>query len=238
MPLYLQLRDILASRITEGSLEPGDALPSERQLCEHFGLSRTTVREALRELTQLGLISTVPGRGAFVSSSQPALAVEVSLRGFTTDGRQRDLESSSKLLGAGLITSPPPALVGKMALGPDGELVQLEQLQLVNDMPLALHTIYLNHRFCPNILQRNLGHASVFELLRSAYDLTLAHAEEEAYATLANEREMEFLELPHPSAVLRTECTTYLETGEVIEFAEASYRGEWYRLKVAIERLG
>jgi len=54
IPLYLQLKDLLASRITEGLLQPGDALPSERQLCEEFGLSRTTVRGALRD--RLGML--------------------------------------------------------------------------------------------------------------------------------------------------------------------------------------
>lgn len=237
-PLYLQLRDILAAQIAGGSLEPGDALPSERQLCEDFDLSRTTVREALRELTQSGLISTVPGRGAFVKSRQPELAVEVSLRGFTADVCRGEMILSSTLLGVELLSSPPLSLVEEMALEPDDTVVKLERLLLVDDVPLALHTAYLAHRFCPNILQRNLSQVSVLELLRTEYDLTLAHAEEEVYATLADEREMELLELTYPSAVLRTERITFLDTGHVIEFAQASYCGEWYRLKVTIDQLG
>jgi DNA-binding GntR family transcriptional regulator len=74
--------------------------------------------------------------------------------------------------------------------------------------------------------------------LRTEYGLDFSHAEEEAYAALANEREMEHLDISYPSAVLRTERVTFLDTGDVIEFASASYCGEWYRLKVAIERLG
>jgi GntR family transcriptional regulator len=226
------------SRITEGLLEPGDALPSERQLCDDFGLSRTTVREALRQLAQLGMISTVAGRGAFVSSSQPELAVRVSLRGFPADLCRQGMEPSNKLLGTKLVKSPSPSLVDRMALDPDDEVVVLEQLRLVDDTPLALHTHHVNHRFCPDLLRRNLSHVSVFELLSTAYDLTPAYAEEEAYATLANERETELLELSHPCAVLRTERTTFLDSGDVIGFTETSYRGEWYRLKVAVERVG
>lgn len=237
-PLYLQLRDILASRITEGSLGPGDALPSERQLCDDFGLSRTTVREALRQLARLGMTSTVPGRGAFVRSSRPELAVRVSLRSFVAELCRQGMEPSSKVLGAKLIESPSPSLIDRMALEPGDEVVKLEQLGWVDDMPLALHTHHLNHRFCPGILRRNLSQAPVFDLLPIAYDLTLAYAEEEAYATLANERERELLELSHPCAVLRTERTTFLDTGDVIGFTEASYRGELYRLKVAVERMG
>jgi GntR family transcriptional regulator len=188
-------------------------------------------------LAQSGLISTIPGRGAFVKSLQPELAVQISLAGFTADVRRQGMVPSTTLLGAELLTSPPLHLVDKMGLEPYDDLVKLERLRRVNDVPLALHTIYLNHRFCPHILQRNLSQESVFELLRTEYHLTLAHAEEEAYATLAKEREMELLDLPYPSAVLRTERTTFLDTGDVIEFALASYCGEWYRLKVAVERV-
>lgn len=236
-PLYLQLRDILASQIIEGLLGPGDALPSERQLCDEFDLSRTTVRQALRGLAQMGLISTVPSQGAFVNARRPELAVPVSLDGFTAEIRREGLMPSSTLLDAELVKSPSPHLVDQMALEPDDELVKLERLRLVNDVPLALHTVHLNRRFCPDILQRNLSQESVFELLRTEYRLSLSHAEEEVYATLADEREMELLNLSYPSAVLRSKRTTFLDTGYVIELALASYCGEWYRLKVAIEWL-
>ena len=66
IPLYLQRKDLLASRITEGLLQPGDALPSERQLCGELGLGRTTVRGALRD--RLGvLLEGRVGRARLVS---------------------------------------------------------------------------------------------------------------------------------------------------------------------------
>jgi len=234
-PLYLQLKDLLASRITDGLLQPGDALPSERQLCEEFSLSRTTVREALRELSNQGLIRTVPGRGAFVATSQFDLTVRVSLAGFTGDVRREGMTPSSRLLGARLVVSPSPALIKEMGLQPGDELVRLERLRLVNNTPLALHVVYLNHRLCPQILQHNLTAESVFQLLRNEYGLRLVQAREQVYAALANQQELELLNLAYPAAVLRTERTTLLDTGEVIEFALATYCGEWYRLDMLLE---
>lgn len=237
IPLYLQLKDLLASQIEEGILQPRDALPSERQLCEQFDISRTTVREALRELNSLGLIHTVPGRGAFVTTPQSNVTIRVSLTGFTDDVRREGMVPSSRLLDAKLITSPTPAIVEAMGhqRDSDSEVVRLERLRLVNDVPLALHIIYLNHRLCPEILQHNLAEESVFQLLRAKYGLRLAHAEEQIYAALADEREMGLLNLADPAAVLRTERTTFLDTGEVVEFALATYCGEWYRLGVRLD---
>ena len=67
-PLYDQLVDLLREKI-ENDMEPGDLLPSERELSERYGLSRTTVRLALKELETLGLISRKHGKGTFVSDS-------------------------------------------------------------------------------------------------------------------------------------------------------------------------
>jgi len=96
-PLYLQLKDLLASQVADGHLQPGDALTSERQLCEEFNLSRTTVRQALRELNQEILIRTVPSRGAFVAAPKLDLTVRVSLVGFTRDVRREGMSPSSRL---------------------------------------------------------------------------------------------------------------------------------------------
>jgi GntR family transcriptional regulator len=235
VPLYRQLMALLASQITDGLLKPGDALPSERQLCEEFGLSRTTVREALRGLNRQELIRTVPGRGTFVATPRPDLTVKVSLTGFTGDVRREGMVPSSRLLDAGLTMFPSPALVEDMGLQPGDEVVRLERLRLVNNVPLALHTVYLNHRLCPQILQHNLAEESLFQLLRSEYGLKLTQAKQQVYAALADQREMSLLDLSYPAAVLRTERKTFLDTGAVIEFSRAAYCGEWYRLSMALE---
>jgi GntR family transcriptional regulator len=235
VPLYLQLKDLLASRIADGLLRPGDVLPSERQLCDEFGLSRTTVREALRGLNHQGLIRTVPGRGTFVATPRFDLAVRVSLTGFTADMHREGMIPSSRLLDTGLIMSPAPALIELMDLQPGDEVVRLERLRSVNNVPLALHTVYLNHRLCPHILQHNLAEESLFELLRSEYGLRLTNAEQQVYAALADQGEMALLGLSYPAAVLRAERKTFVDTGAVIELAYATYCGEWYRLNMSLE---
>lgn len=236
-PLYLQLKALVASQIAQGSLNPGDPLLSEREFCEEFNLSRTTVREALRELRSQGLIRTLPGRGAFVATPPLKLTVKVSLAGFTGDVIHQGMTPSSRLLKAELIASPPPAILEALELQPGDEIVRVERLRLVNQVPLALHTAYLNHRLCPQILQHNLAQGSVFQLLRDEYGLKLVRAEEQVYAALASEQEMYLLNLDYPAAVLRAERTTLLDTGEVIEFSLASYCGEWYRLGMTLREL-
>lgn len=65
-PLAKQLVDAIAERISSGRYKSGDRLPSEQELIEEFGVSRTVVREAIANLKAVGMVSTRQGLGAFV----------------------------------------------------------------------------------------------------------------------------------------------------------------------------
>ena len=67
LPLYLQLSSLIRRCISSGLLKPGDQLPSESELCRHFEISRSTVRQALKELEEQGLILRRQGLGSFVA---------------------------------------------------------------------------------------------------------------------------------------------------------------------------
>lgn len=67
--LYEQIVAQIEERILDGDLNPGDQLPAERDLAEQFGVSRTVIREAMKALTQSGLVVIQPGRGTFVTDS-------------------------------------------------------------------------------------------------------------------------------------------------------------------------
>ncbi len=238
IPLYLQLKTALRQQIQQGSLAPDSRLASERELCDAYDVSRTTVRQALRELELEGLIKTVPGRGTFVASPEDEvrLDVEVTIDGFSSDMRRQGFSPSSVLLDVSLTSNPSRMIQEIMRLPEEAAVVSIKRLRMINNKPLALHYVYLNHQFCPDILHHNLAEVSLFNLLRDEYDLVIAEADEYAYAALASEEEANLLDLTAPAAVLRTERVTRLDTGAVIEYAEATYCGEWYRLRTHVDK--
>jgi GntR family transcriptional regulator len=235
LPLHSQLTDIIKSRIKLGTYPPGTRLPSEREICEEFSISRTTVRETLRQLKKEGLIHVMAGRGAFIKPPKRDITVQISLDGYTSDLQRLGKDPSSKLLSAGVILSPDKNLVERMGLLSGDEVIRVERLRLNENNPLALHTVYLNHRFCPQILDHNLSHISLFSSLRDKYGLKIRTASEEIFAALATPQERKLLSLPHPSAVLQCERTTFLENGQVIEYSRATYCGEFYRLVMNLD---
>ncbi len=76
MPIYLQLREIVRSKIEEGEYLPGTAIPSENKLAETFGINRLTVRNAVDALVNEGLLQRVQGKGVFVVGNKYEKALE------------------------------------------------------------------------------------------------------------------------------------------------------------------
>lgn len=69
-PVYLQLADILAAKIAAGELKPDRPVPGERRMAEEYGIAHLTVRRAMRELRERGLVVTVQGKGTYVAPGE------------------------------------------------------------------------------------------------------------------------------------------------------------------------
>lgn len=234
VPLYVQLKSILWSQIRSGQLRPHDKLPSERELCRRFGISRMTVRHAVDSLVRGSLVYTRPGKGVFVAEAGRQLDVRVSLAGFSEDIRRSGANPSSVVLAAHLIPAT-PELAAALRTPEGEEVVSIERLRMVDGVPLALQEAHLPHRLCPEILRHDLAVRSLIQILREEYGLRLARAEQTVRAVLANARERELLGLSDPAPLLSNERTTYLDTGEVIEFSRGVYCGEWYKLQFELD---
>ncbi|MDP2974956.1 MAG: GntR family transcriptional regulator, partial [Anaerolineales bacterium] len=89
IPYHYQLRELLKGEITAGRWGVGERLPSERELCERFNLSRTTVREAIDALADEGLLHRERGRGTFVVKPKILEGLLQSPTGFTDSMREQ-----------------------------------------------------------------------------------------------------------------------------------------------------
>ena len=89
--LYQQIKDLVSRQIQDGTLGPGDRLPSEHELVAKFGMSRMTVNRALRELAAQGRIVRIAGVGSFVSEQKPHLTL-LRIANLASEIRQRGHE--------------------------------------------------------------------------------------------------------------------------------------------------
>jgi GntR family transcriptional regulator len=161
-PKYLQVREVLLRRL-ERELQPGQQFPTEQALCAEFGVSRETVREALRGLEEDGLISRQPGRGSFVLRP-PRRRSDSRLTGLVEDFSDLRLDTEAKVLDAGEMSASTD-LAEAMALPPGEPLYRISRLRNFEAQPLALHDAFLPAPLGRAVAALDLRHTSIIHEL-------------------------------------------------------------------------
>ncbi|MCW5851207.1 MAG: GntR family transcriptional regulator [Anaerolineae bacterium] len=224
-PIYSQLKEMVREKIEAGVWPPGTLIPSERDFCEQFGISRMTVRQALGELVSEGMVVREKGKGTFVA--QPRLRQRLTrLTGFSEDMLARGKQPGARVLRVERVAAKPPAA---RALGilPGEEVILIERLRLADGEPVALEASHLHFEGVERVLSLPLD-GSLYRLLTETFDIHPKRAQQEIEATLATAREMDLLKLETDAPVLRNRRTTYDAEGRPFEYAESVYRGDRY----------
>jgi GntR family transcriptional regulator len=136
-PKYQAIAAELAGRIRGGELVPGSALPPQKELSAAYGVTLATLRQALRQLEDDGLLSQQAGRGTFVAEPRAAYRLD-SLRGFAEDLRAQGQTVSTQILGQEV--RQPPAWVSTQLGGDTDRVLRLERLRLLAGRP-AVHQL-------------------------------------------------------------------------------------------------
>ena len=226
LPIYYQLQELIREKIADGVWGPGDLIPSERELSEQYNISRMTVRQALNELTNEGIVRREQGRGTFVT--EPKLEQRLTkLTGFTEDMRKRGLRTEARVLRLESVQAPVRAAKA-LQVKSGTPVVLLERLRLANGTPLALETCYLHFSGCDSLLQENLEHQSLYEVLTRKYGLVPSRAYQQIEAGICEPRVMQLLDLHQGSAVLLIRRTTLGQNGQSFEHVVSVYRGDKY----------
>lgn len=164
--LHRRVARAIADEIAAGGLAPGERLPSERELGERLGVSRATVRRALRELAAKGLVESHVGRGSFVAAG-PIGEAPNALMSFTELGASRGLATSARVLAA----RTRPATLDEaelLAVAPGAPLFELERLRLLDGIPLSLDASRVPLALAPGLPDVDFGSASLYATLEAA----------------------------------------------------------------------
>jgi len=227
-PAYLQLRQALEAAIADGSLRPGQALPSERDLAQRLGLSRMTVRRAFEELEQLGLVQQRQGSGTYVRGRALEQVLDRVL-GFTDEARILGLHPGARLLEA----ERRPAdrdVAAALQLVPGTELLRVTRLRSADGAPLAVQAAHLAPRFVGLSLEALERSGSLYGCLHEQFGIRPARAHQSVGARLPTKHECALLEIARDVPVLDQERTTYGVDGRPFEFVRSAYRGDRYRM--------
>lgn len=229
-PLYDQLVDVLTDKINH-ELRPGDYLPSERDLSERYGLSRTTVRLALQELERLGLVVRQRGRGTMVTDRSLQTANLSQTYSFTAQMKAIGRVPKTTILEFTEVDAD-KNIAAEMNARLGERLYRINRLRIADGVPLMIECTYLPARKFFSLKRPMIENKSLYDMIEQDYHEKVRMAEEEFYASIARRSDARLLEIAEGAPVLDLVRTTYDMSNDVIEYTRSVARADQFKYKV------
>jgi GntR family transcriptional regulator len=226
---YQQLRRLLADHVA--SLPPGAILATERELAVRYGVSRSTVRQALSALADAGLVYRVQSAGTFVADRPVS---RLALISFTEDMARRRLRPSSRVLSVERVLAS-AAIAEDLHADPDTAMFSIVRLREADGVPMCIETVYLPTDKFPGLADCDLT-GSLYEILGNEYGVRLVRAEQVVRATVADEASAALLGIAPGSPQLTVQRVAFDERERPLERAVSVYRADRYEIRCLVQR--
>ncbi|MBH0239492.1 GntR family transcriptional regulator [Methylobrevis albus] len=232
-PLWSQVKASLVAMIVGGNLPEHTRLPSESEFCEQFGVSRTVVREAMKQLVFERMIYKLQGKGAFVAGRREDQDFVGSTIGFSGELAEKQKSVTRQVLRQAL--EPADARVQKLLQLPDERLlVAVDRILSVDGVPRMLVRWRMPETLVPGLDQAALHSRSLYDTLSRQYGIVFSRAERWIEAVVPTDAEAKLLGVAPRTPLLGIESVAYTAAGTPIEYWTALYRTDRARLHLQI----
>ena len=231
IPIYAQLEEAIKEKIKNKEYLPGEALPTERELTELFGVSRMTIRQAISNLVHKNVLYRIPGKGAFVSKE--VIEKKLEIESFSEDMRKRGLVPGSKIIQFEKV-SPSDEIKEKLALAKNEEIYFLNRLRLADSEPIAIEYCYLPEKFFPNLIKYNMANCSLYTIMKEDYQIHFNYMKQSLRAATLASREAELLFGKNKGVGLVSERLIYNIEEVPIEYTKTIYHSERYTFNMVL----
>ncbi len=235
IPLYYQLKQLLKKYITDGIWKPEERIPTEKELCEKFHVSRTTVRQAINELVNESLLKRSRGKGTFVAKQKLDERYIQHDIGFYQEMESKGLVVKTKVLDQ-VVISAPEDIASKLQINEDSKVIRIERLRSVENEKLLLVVNYIPYDICPGLENENLNDTSLYGVLMEKYGLKIETGTRIIEAIPASDYDAYLLGIPKGSPLLLIRAISYMANGKPLEYFETKHRGDRCRFEVEVIR--
>jgi len=231
-PLHVRAEEALAVLLTSGRYEPGAQLPPEPELARQLGISRATLRDALRSFEERGLIRRQRGVGTFVRATRPLIESGLeTLESLDSLAARMGLVCETRDLS---IEEHPAdaAQAGKLGIAPGELLIAVSRAKVTDGVPVA-YMIDLLPTTVASLDQVWAGFTgSVLDFLVAQGDLSLAYAWTDIVATPAGKEIADRLDIAPTDTLLLLEETTHSTTGEIVNYSRNYFVPAYFQFHV------
>lgn len=229
-PQYRRIELALRARLA--TMQPGERLPSDSDLCREFGVSRMTARNAMQRLADDGLVQRIPGRGSF-AAERPAHRSADRLLAFSQEMRRHGRRPSSRLL-AREIRPANDVDAAALRARPGDSVVVVRRLRLADDVPIAVETATLAQSTADAVMRADLEAGSLHEVLAGA-GVHLRRGQATITAEAAAPDDAALLGVAVGAPLLVERRVILDGHGRCVERTESRYPGDRYALDVRFD---
>ncbi len=232
--IYLQVAEILSEAIKarQGAYF---ALPSEGDLSREFGVSRVTIRQALKLLEMRGAIYSEQGRGYFTTTSR--MKGVSGFHSFTSEVRRLGGTPGATLIGFVADVSLPEAFCNHLQVAGTGRFILLRRVRSIDGRPIAVEEAYLPMVLYPDATKEMFEDGSLYDRMTRLWGIVPAWADALFESIGATMEEAGHLQIAPDAPVLAVWRVTATDTDQVCEYVRSIYRGDGFMLNINRYRL-
>lgn len=232
-PLWEQLDEIIRANIASHKWEPGDAIPSENELCRVYGMSRMTARLTITRLVQEGYLYRVPGKGTFVAE-QKFTATPLAFAGIREQLGKKGIQTTTEII-KNSIEVPPAKIISKLNLEENEKVYVIERVRRLNGKFFSFHRSYL--RCCGDqvIPEERLKNDQLCNILDNDYQVVPDRIVETLEMVGVKERYLEMFDMRLGEPLLHLQDTNYMN-GEIVELSEVFFKGDKIKITFDFDR--
>lgn len=207
VPLYYKLAEIIQLKIEEGEYKKGQMIPSERELCKIYDMSRITVRRAIDQLVTQGKLEKVQGKGTFVVSKSIVQNLG-NIYSFSQEMEKQGKISSTVLVERKIILAD-NKLANHLGINENDEVIYIERLRCAEDIAVMVEKTYFKYDKYKYLMDLDLSKETLYKSLEEKFGVRIDKAIETFKACQLNDYECGLLNTPKHQYGLLVSRTTY-----------------------------
>lgn len=223
-PLYQKIYSEIKKNIFEGVFGQAEKLPSENELCSIFNVSRITIRKALDMLTEDGLVVKIQGKGSYANASNKMLGQIEATSSFSEFATAQGKQHNSTILKREILQDK--YIAEKLNLAADKDLIFIQRILTLDDVPLMLDKAWLPASLFPNLLTEISEKKSLYETLSSIYHEKVVDSRKELNVSLPKNKQAQFLEVAENTPLFIVNKVALNQYNIPIEFSQLTVRGD------------
>ena len=227
IPVYYQLKNDFIKKIANGTWKAGECISSERELCEIYGVSRMTIRQAIGELVQEGILTIKKGKGTFVCEQK---VNQKDMMSFTEMIKQSGRVLETKVVEFEIIDTPED-IQDIFILD---KLYKITRKRIVDNECIALETVYIPVDYCGHV-NKEMLEGSLYKILEQ-FGYLITNSNSSIVAVNVNDEIRNLLECEKDEPILKVISKTFTSADKLLFLEEAFYKSDKFTLQVNISR--